>query len=146
MNKVSLKAEEVPLPAWNKKAKTYINRILKYLKKDRWDISVLFCSDSRIKSLNHTFRKKNEPTDILTFTLGETDGGYYLPGDMAVSLETMTANAAYFNVTPDEELKRLLIHGVLHLDGMDHKTNGPAEPMLRLQEEILADLAGENII
>jgi len=65
---------------------------------------------------------------------------------MAVSLETMTANAAYFNVTPDEELKRLLIHGVLHLDGMDHKTNGPAEPMLRLQEEILADLAGENII
>jgi len=48
MNKVSLKAEEVPLPAWNKKAKAYINRILKYLKKDRWDISVLFCSDSRI--------------------------------------------------------------------------------------------------
>jgi len=146
MNRVNFSAEEVPLPAWSKKAKTFVNGVLEYLNKDRWSLSVMFCADGRIKDLNQKFRKKNEATDILTFNLGETENGFFLPGDIAISLDTLAENSAYFKVTPDEELRRLLIHGILHLDGMDHKTNGPGEPMLRLQEKILADLAGVHII
>jgi probable rRNA maturation factor len=146
MNRVSLAAEEVPLPRWQKKAKAFILKVLDRLQKDRWDISVLLCGNNRIRALNSQFRKKDEPTDVLSFSLGETVRGRYLPGDIAVSLETLYENAAAFNVSPDEELRRLLVHGILHLDGMDHATNNAEEPMLLLQEKILADLAGEKIL
>ena len=146
MNRVSFCAEEVPLPAWSKKAKTFIIKVLKYMKKDCWDLSVLFCGNNRIRSLNAQYRNKDEATDILTFNLGVTEHGRYIPGDIVISLPTMEENAAYFAVLPDEELRRLLIHGLLHLDGMDHETNEQAEPMLKLQEKILADLTGERIL
>jgi len=146
MNRVSFSAEEVPLPAWRGKAKIYIKGILKYLNKDCWDLSVLFCGNNRIRNLNFQYRKIDEPTDILTFILGETAEGRYLPGDIAISLETLEENAGYFNVSQDEELRRLFIHGILHLDGMDHGTNDAGEPMLQLQEKILTDLSGKKIL
>lgn len=151
MNRINIKAEEAPLSrvtesALLKKTKLYMQEILDYLGKDRWDVSVLFCGSNLIKNLNSRYRKLDEPTDILTFNMGETVRGRFLAGDIAISIETLAGNAEYFGVTPDEELRRLLIHGILHLDGMDHKTSKPAEPMLRLQEKILAELPGEHII
>jgi probable rRNA maturation factor len=70
----------------------------------------------------------------------------YLPGDLVISLETLKENARYFRVTEDEELRRLVIHGVLHLDGMDHEDNEPFRPMLRFQEELLVKLSGQPVI
>jgi rRNA maturation RNase YbeY len=64
-------------------------------------------------------------------------------GDIVISLETLKTNAAYFHVDEDEELRRLIIHGILHLAGFDHPTNNPEEPMLVLQEKILSN--GEKI-
>jgi len=146
MNRVSFRAEEVPLPAWQKRAKAYILQILDSLSRDRWDLSVLFCSNNRIRELNSQYRKKNQATDILTFIQGSMYRGRYLAGDIVISLETLEENAAYFGVSLDEELRRLLIHGILHLDNMDHRTNETAEPMLQLQEKILAEHAGVLII
>ena len=146
MNRVNFSVEEVPPPAWEKKAKNFILKVLAFLKKEKWDLSVLFCGNSRIKQLNRHYREKDEPTDVLSFMLGETAHGRYLPGDIVISLEALEENAGYFGVTPDEELRRLLVHGILHLCGMDHKTIEDDEPMLQLQEKILAELAGENII
>jgi probable rRNA maturation factor len=83
---------------------------------------------------------------VLSFFLGETRRGRYFPGDIVISLETLEENAAYFKVEPDEELRRLLVHGILHLDGMDHETNEKGESMLQLQEKVLAELAGERIL
>jgi len=146
MNRVSFSAEEVPLPAWRGKAKLYILKILEYLEKTNWDLSIMFCGNSRIQSLNLQYRKKDEATDILTFVQGDTARGRFAAGDIVISLETLEENARYFNVPVDEELRRLLIHGILHLNGMDHKTNETDEPMLQLQEKILADLTGERIL
>ena len=146
MNRVNFSVEEVPPPPWEGRAKAYILKVLKYLKKDSWDLSVFFCGNNRIRTLNAQYRNKDEATDVLSFFMGETFGGRYLPGDIAISLESLEENALSFKIKPDEELRRLLIHGILHLDGMDHETNEDGEPMLRLQEEILASLAGERII
>jgi probable rRNA maturation factor len=146
MNRIDVSAEEVPLPAWKKSAERFLGKVLAHLGRDLWDLSVLFCGDSYIKSLNARFRNMDEATDVLSFTLGETlPGGRYLPGDIVISLDTLRENAVAFNITEDEELRRLLVHGVLHLDGMDHRTNDDDEPMLRLQESILEELAGERI-
>jgi probable rRNA maturation factor len=151
MNRVEVNAEEVPLPAWTGRVTPFILKVLDRIQRDRWDLSVLFCNNRYIRSLNARFRQRDEPTDVLSFTLGETlegeDGGArYLPGDIVISLETLAENARYFQVPEDEELRRLLIHGVLHLDGMDHDSNEEKEPMLQLQEKLLAELAGERIL
>lgn len=63
-------------------------------------------------------------------------------GDMVISLDSLKRNADYFSVSEDEELYRLLIHGVLHLLGEDHATNDPSEPMLQRQERLLIQLRG----
>ncbi|MDR1059177.1 MAG: rRNA maturation RNase YbeY [Treponema sp.] len=151
MNRVAFSAEEVPLPPWKKEAERFTLRVLSRLKRKNWDLSVLFCGNGTIKRLNAEYRNRNEPTDVLSFILGETvpdpkGGSRYLPGDIVVSLDALAENARYFGVSPDEELRRLLIHGILHLDGLDHRTNKPGEPMLQLQEKILKELAQERII
>jgi probable rRNA maturation factor len=145
MNRAAIHAEEVPLPEWTEQLRDYTVRLLDTLHKDNWDLSVLLCNDSCIRRLNAQYRDKDEATDVLSFALGEsarTEDGEdrYLPGDIVISLDTLAENARYFAVSADEELRRLVIHGVLHLDGMDHESNAPEEPMLVLQEQLLNGL------
>jgi len=141
MNKVFFRAEGLPMPPWKKDAERIIRRVLKLLGLKNWELSVLFCSNHYIKSLNAQYRNKDEATDVLSFPLGETTpGGQYLAGDLVVSLDALEENAGFFKVSGEEELRRLLVHGILHLAGNDHATNKPGEPMLKTQEEILARL------
>jgi len=146
---------EIPLPEWIKPLKEFALKVLFQLKKDRWDLSILLCGDETIKTLNEIYRGKDEATDVLSFPLGEgvhfPSGGKrrsnrHIPGDIVISLDTLRENARRFQVDEDEELRRLLIHGILHLDGMDHKTNDEAEPMLQLQENILEKLSKKQIL
>jgi len=150
MNNVTINAQEIPLPSWSGNACCFALKVLEELNRDNWELSVLFCDDKTIANLNSQYRNKNEPTDILSFNLGETinEGGKttYLPGDIVISLDTLKENAEYFQTQQDEELRRLLIHGILHLDGMDHQTLEKDEPMLELQEKILNKLNAEIII
>ncbi|MDR0450526.1 MAG: rRNA maturation RNase YbeY [Treponema sp.] len=151
MNRVEISAGEIPLPAWAGAAERFVLRILEKIGRDGWDLSLLFCNNACIRSLNARYRQRDEPTDILSFPMGETLEGEegeprYLSGDIVISLETWMENARFFGIAPDEELRRLLIHGILHLDGMDHLTNEETEPMLLLQEEILKSLPGERIL
>ena len=150
MNNVTVNAQEIPLPSWSGNACLFALKVLDEIKRDNWELSVLFCGDKTITDLNRQYRYKNEPTDILSFNLGETikegEKTTYLPGDIVISLDTLKENAQYFQTPQDEELRRLLIHGILHLDGMDHKTLENDEPMLVLQEKILNKLGKEQII
>jgi len=150
MNNVTINAEGLLLPLWSAKTCNFALKVLEEIKRDNWELSILFCDDKTIKKLNFQYRNKNEPTDILSFNLGETvqDGKktVYLPGDIVISLDTLRENATFFKTSEDEELRRLIIHGILHLDGMDHKTIKSDEPMLVLQEDILNKLKSEQII
>ena len=145
MNKVLFRTEELPMPLWKKEADSFIRRALKILGLENWELSVLFCSNRYIKSLNARYRNKDEATDVLSFPLGETvPGGQYLAGDIVISLDALNENARFFKVPIEEELHRLLVHGILHLRGDDHNTNKAEEPMLKAQEEILARLREET--
>jgi probable rRNA maturation factor len=149
MNHVSVNAEEISLPLWSDSLSCFALKVLEEIKRDNWELSILLCGDKTITALNSQYRNKPEPTDILSFSLGETvqDGGktVFLPGDLVISLDTLRENAEYFAASEDEELRRLLIHGILHLDGMDHETIETEEPMLAFQEEILNKLKDEHI-
>ena len=151
MNRVEVSAGEAPLPQWSKRLKIFALKVLARLGKDQWDLTVLLCNDETISDLNSRFRGKDEATDILSFNMGDGGGRggvheRFISGDIVISLDTLKENACRFKVSEDEELRRLLIHGILHLDGMDHQTNKKDEPMLLLQEQILKELAGESIM
>jgi probable rRNA maturation factor len=120
----------------------------------RTEISIMFCGDETITELNRDYRGIDAPTDVLSFTLGEPytdeDGAeFFNAGDIVISLPALERNAADFAVDRGDELKRLLVHGVLHLAGYDHEhtlAENPDEPMLKLQEEILQKFADYAII
>ena len=151
MNRVFINSGKKNLPVWSDKLHSYALKVLNEIKIKNWDLSVLLCSDETIKKLNSQYRNKNEVTDVLSFELGvenpvKNGNVRFLPGDIVISLDTLKKNALYFNTGEDEELRRLVIHGILHLSGMDHKTNDSTEPMIIRQECILGKLKGERII
>ncbi|MDR0486966.1 MAG: rRNA maturation RNase YbeY [Treponema sp.] len=149
MNRVVVSAEEVPLPLWSGAVSRFALKALDGIKRDNWELSILLCGDKTITALNSRYRGKDEATDVLSFSMGaesqDEDGTYFLPGDIVISLDTLHENARYFQISEDEELRRLLIHGILHLDGMDHKSEDSAEPMIALQEDLLNKLKDERI-
>lgn len=136
-------SEDVSLPFSEEDCLNFLNKALIRLDFNNWQLSVMFCNNEFIRDLNHKFRNKDEATDVLSFENGETfdDDGEerFLAGDIVISLEFLQKNAEEFKVGINEELKRLLIHGILHLSGMDHATNGEDEEMLIRQERLLAE-------
>jgi len=85
------------------------------------ELSVLFTNDQEIKKLNSLFRQKNKPTDVLSFSQQEGVHGGVVLGDLVISLDTAKKQAKSYGVTLNQELLRLIIHGLLHLYGYDHE-------------------------
>lgn len=145
------KEESCESPEWMSKIEPFLSNVLKSLDISGWELSVLFCRDSFIHELNKQYRQIDNPTDVLSFENGdeyidEDDITWFTAGDIVISLDTLKKNTEEFNVSADEELKRLLIHGILHLDGYDHSDNSPEQEMLVLQEKLLPQFLDEKII
>jgi len=85
------------------------------------DVDVLLADDATLRSLNKTFRHKNKATDVLSFPAAENPYGH--AGDLAISLDTAERQAAAFGHTLRDEVRILLLHGLLHLSGLDHETD-----------------------
>jgi probable rRNA maturation factor len=101
-------------------AETQLNRFARRAKRlagVSGEVAVLITGNRRIRSLNRRFRKKNKPADVLSFP---RDGG----GDIAISAEVAGENARRLGHTLEEEIKILILHGMLHLAGYDHETDG----------------------
>ncbi len=85
-------------------------------------VDVLLTSDAVLKRLNRDFRGKNKPTDVLSFPSPEEIAADHA-GDLAISLETAARQAAGYGHTLRDEVRVLMLHGLLHLSGMDHETD-----------------------
>ena len=156
-NRIFVSVQEGILePEWLEKAEAFVALAAQKLGYDLEEISVLFCNDEYIKELNKAYRNIDAPTDVLSFENDEEyedeEGKWKCVGDIAISLDTLPVNAEYFNEDKNAELKRLLVHGLLHLNGMDHAEEhiqagvAPQCEMLVLQENILEKLKDEIII
>ncbi len=144
-------AEGYDAPPWLDRVEPFARKILDTLEISGWELSVLFCGDSFIAGLNSQYRNIDAPTDVLSFEQGggytaENGSVWHTAGDIVISTDTLEKNAKEFSVPADEELKRLLVHGILHLYGMDHSDNSPRQEMLVYQEKILAAVEAEKII
>ncbi len=94
----------------------------------RGHISVLLTDDAALRELNRTYRKKDKATDVLSFPAGEPVKGTgrkteLQGGDIAISLATAARQAEAFGHDLKTEVKVLLLHGTLHLSGLDHETD-----------------------
>ncbi len=85
------------------------------------EVSVLFCADGRMRTLNRRFRGKDRPTDVLAFPAAPADG---FLGDVVISVPYASREARRRSEPPAREMDRLLVHGFLHLMGYDHETDG----------------------
>ena len=83
------------------------------------DIAYIFCNDERILEVNRQFLQHDYYTDIITFDYSTPTR---ISGDIYISLETVASNAQQLGISFDDELRRILIHGVLHLTGQGDKT------------------------
>ena len=139
-NRIFISFEGLESPDWLEGTESFVLAILEKLKKHNWDLSIFFCNNKIIQKLNKQYRNLDESTDVLSFIMAETAEGRFLPGDIVISVEKAEENAQDFGVSPAEELQRLLIHGILHLTGMDHASDEKDEPMLILQEQLLKEI------
>jgi probable rRNA maturation factor len=106
--------------------------VLAALSHARSELSIALVDDAEIAQLNTEYRGKWRPTDVLSFSLLEGEHGGHrgkLLGDVVISVETAAAQSAARRRGLDEEVARLLIHGVLHLLGHDHERDDEARLM-----------------
>ncbi len=153
-NEVRYSVLEIEEPTWASNAANFALAALDELGKRNWLVSLVLCGDGTIQELNRDYRGIDAPTDVLSFPLGEyepvEEGAsaepLYIAGDIVISVPAMERNSDEFLVSPDEELRRLIVHGILHLSGMDHADNSPEQPMLREQEDLVRRLGGSIIL
>ena len=99
------------------------------------EIAYIFCSDEKILEVNRQYLQHDYYTDIITFDYCE---GNRLSGDLFISLETVKTNSEQFNTPYEEELHRTIIHGILHLCGINDKGPGEREIMEAAENKALA--------
>ncbi len=143
-------AEGTVEPVWLENVDPFVQHVLSHLDIDNWELSVMFCNDTFIAQLNKQYRNIEGPTDVLSFEQGDeyiddNDITWFTAGDIIISLDSLAFNAENFSVDIDEELKRLLVHGILHLDGMDHEDNSPEQEMLQFQEHLLRRFTEQKV-
>jgi len=98
-------------------------------------LSVAFVSAREIHSLNRRYLKRDYATDVLSFSYGNVKmEGISFLGEIVIAPEIAVDQAACFRTSPEKELKRLLVHGILHLLGYDHETD--RGQMSRLQNQL----------
>ncbi len=117
-----------------RKTSAWIKRVAALHGRTVGDIAYIFCSDEKILDVNRTYLQHDYYTDIITFDYSEGDA---ISGDLFISLDTVRTNAEKFAVAYDSELYRVIIHGVLHLCGIDDKAPGARAVMERYEDEAL---------
>lgn len=102
-------------------------------------IAIIFCSDNYLLSINNQYLGHNYFTDVITFDYTESG---IVSGDIFISIDTVADNAEVFEITPAQEMLRVMIHGILHLCGYGDKSPEEAVVM-RDKENFYLDLFGK---
>ena len=113
----------------------WIGRVAESHQRVVGDINYVFCNDEEILDVNRRYLQHDYYTDIITFDYGR---GNVLSGDLYISLDTVRSNAELLGKPYDEELHRVLVHGVLHLVGINDKGPGEREIMEAAEDAALA--------
>ena len=133
---ITYNSEKVKMPKIKKRETTaWIKQVAQSYGKKVGNIGYMFVDDEKILEVNREYLQHDYYTDIITFDYCEDDE---LNGDLVISLDTVRTNAELFGKTYEEELYRVIIHGVLHLIGINDKGPGEREIMEAAENKALA--------
>jgi rRNA maturation RNase YbeY len=132
-------SEDIEMPDIDRKLITaWVKEVAKTYSKRVGDVSYIFCSDEKILEVNRQYLQHDYYTDIITF---DYTSGNRIGGDLFISLETVKTNSEKFETDYAEELNRTIIHGILHLCGINDKGPGEREIMEENENKALALLS-----
>lgn len=133
---ISYQTINVKMPAIKRRANSaWVKAVAESYGKQVGDVAYIFCNDEKILEVNRQYLNHDYYTDIITFDYC-TD--HIVSGDLFISLDTVRSNAEAFGKTYDEELHRVIIHGILHLCGINDKGPGEREIMEAAENKALA--------
>ena len=135
---ISYQTDGVKMPEIKRRETTaWIKKVAASHGRKVGDIAYIFCNDEKILEVNRQYLQHDYYTDIITFDYDEDD---VISGDLFISLDTVRTNAEQVGATYEEELHRVIIHGILHLCGINDKGPGEREIMEENENKALAML------
>ena len=133
---ITYNTENVKMPAIRRRdVSRWVRQVAASYGRRVGEIGYLFCDDEKILEVNREYLSHDYYTDIITFDY--TDGDV-INGDLVISLDTVRSNAELFGKAYDDELLRVIIHGILHLCGINDKGPGERELMEAAENRALA--------
>lgn len=133
---ITYQTDGVKMPVIKRReTSTWIRNVAGTYDKKVGEIAYIFCSDDKILEVNREYLEHDYYTDIITFDYTEDD---VISGDLFISLETVRTNSEHFGSTYEEELNRTIIHGILHLCGINDKGPGERELMEKAENKALS--------
>jgi probable rRNA maturation factor len=137
MSQINFFSEDISYNLPNKgKTRDWIKKIVRKEGVSIRELNFIFCSDPYLRQLNKEYLQHDYFTDIVTFDNSEEEG--FLEGDLFISLDRITENSQDFAVPVDHELRRVIIHGVLHLIGYGDKSESEQARMRQKEDEALS--------
>ncbi len=138
---ISFQSENVDFPAIKKRdTANWIKAVAKKYDRQVGEISYLFCDDKKILEINRQYLQHDFYTDIITFDYTDNKT---IAGDITISLDTVRSNSQQYQTEYAEELNRVIIHGILHLCGLDDHTDSDKKAMREAENTALLLLKNE---
>jgi probable rRNA maturation factor len=135
---INFHTEDIVFTIKNKtRIKKWIIQTIEMKKQNAGDINFIFCSDAYLLSINKQYLNHDTFTDIITFDYSGEVKNMPLSGDIFISIDRIKENAATFSKTVENELYRVIIHGILHLLGYKDKTKDAKEEMTKQENRCL---------
>ena len=132
---ISYNAEVVKMPAIKRRENSaWVKAVAASYGKKVGEIAYIFVNDKKILDVNRQYLQHDYYTDIITFDYSDDDT---ISGDLFISLDTVRSNAEQIGTTYEQELRRVIIHGILHLCGINDKGPGEREKMEAAEDKAL---------
>ena len=124
---------------------TIVKKVLTYYDFKSYDVNLIFTSDTYVSNLKKEFFSKNQWTDVIAFPM-HSKNEKSVEGEIYISMPTAKENAKLYKQSYDKELARLVIHGSLHLSGIEDDSAKKKERMIKLEDYFLKDMSWEKLI
>ncbi|GAA4309070.1 rRNA maturation RNase YbeY [Nibribacter koreensis] len=121
------------------KTKEWLQKIISNYSFELESLNYIFCSDEYLHQMNVDYLDHDTLTDVITFDNSDIEG--VIEGDVFISIDRVVDNAHSFNITPERELQRVMVHGLLHLLGFDDKSPELKKLMKSKEDECLSLLS-----
>ena len=124
---------------------TIVKKVLTHYDLKSFDVNLIFTSDIYVSNLKKEFFSKNQWTDVIAFPM-HTKNEKFVEGEIYISMPTAKENAKRYKQSYGKELARLVIHGSLHLLGIEDDTIEKKEKMIKIEEYFLKEILWEELI